>query len=713
MTFLWHFHQPNYWDPIRKIEAMPWARLHSIKGYSDMASILESHPDIKVTVNLVPSLLDRWAELKEQPFRDEGYRFASIPAEELEPQDKEYLLTRCFQANWETMIQPNPRYHQLLVKRGQRLTPDRLATAVKDFTVAELRDLQVWFDLSWFGFSACQRFEEIRELRQRDRHFSEDDKQAIWDLQRKLIAELIPKYRSLWEQKRIEISTSPYYHPILPLLVDSDCAKDGLPNEPMPSEHFRAPEDAEMQLERAAKRVEELMGRTPVGLWPSEGSVSTEALQLASETGFQWTASDEAVLFKTLRCKRSTSKLYQPYRLDVDPPLSMIFRDHGLSDAIGFRYSRMPAKRAVREFMGHLTRIEREFRGNDEPLVSVILDGENPWEYFLDGGKEFLDLLYSELAANPSITAVTPQEYLAEHPPQQRLKSIFPGSWINGNFQVWIGDQESNLGWDLLAKARQELVNAEGDNDDGSQRYPQAWEALYRAEGSDWFWWFGDIHSSENDAEFDRLFRNNLREIYQMLSKEVPTDLDHPIVKTPFLERRIQPAFAMTPVLDGKVTSYYEWLGACKFDVEFSGGTMNLPNARTQKIFYGFNDGTLHFRVDFRQDGEPNLPTIQFQFNLDPKVQLVIGNQSNGKCQVKIKSSSGDWRVKNTCGQFVWDDILEIQVPFDCIGVSLGQELAFYLQVLKQGNVVERWPIDGVIQFHLPTMEEIAACWSV
>lgn len=692
---------------------MPWVRLHSIKGYSDMASVLESHPDIKVVINIVPSLLDRWAEFQEQPFRDEDYRFASIPAKELGPQDKEYLLTRCFQANWETMIQPNPRYHQLLLKRGYRVTPERLATAAKSFSVSDFCDLQIWYELSWFGFSACDRFEEIRELKQRDRHFTEDDKKVIWDIQRQLASELIPRYRTLWEQKCIEIATSPYYHPILPLLVDSGCAKEGLPNDPMPSEQFRAPEDAKAQLERAAKRVEELMGNKPVGLWPSEGSVSTPAMQLASEAGFRWTASDEAILFKSLGGKHSTADLYQPYLLEVNPPLSMIFRNHGLSDAIGFRYSRMPAKRAVSEFSEHLTRIEKDYRGDNEPLVAVILDGENPWEYFLDGGKEFLHLLYSELATNPTINTITPQEYLAEHPPQRQLKSLFPGSWINGNFRVWIGDKESNLAWDFLTKARKELTKAEFEGKVNTQRLNQAREALYRAEGSDWFWWFGDIHSSENDIEFDRLFRNNLREIYQMLGEEVPAELNNPICKIPFLERRVQPAFAMTPVLDGKVTSYYEWLGACKFDVNFSGGTMNLPNARTQNIFYGFNEETLHLRVDLCRDDKSHFPIVQFQFNLEPKMQLIVGSQSSGECLVKTLSSSGNWKKKNTCGQFVWNDILEIQVPLKGIGVKLGSDLEFYLQVLDQNDIVERWPLDGVIQFHLPTFEEMAACWSV
>jgi hypothetical protein len=278
---------------------------------------------------------------------------------------------------------------------------------------------------------------------------------------------------------------------------------------------------------------------------------------------------------------------------------------------------------------------------------------------------------------------------------------------------VWVGDRESNLAWDFLTKARKELTEAETEGKISTQRLNQAREALYRAEGSDWFWWFGDIHSSENDIEFDRLFRNNLREIYQMLGKEVPAELDNPISRIPFLERRVQPSFAMTPVLDGKVTSYYEWLGACKYDVNFSGGTMNLPNARTRNIYYGFDEETLHLRVDFRRDDKSHFPVVQFQFNLDPKIQLIVGSQSNGECLVKTLSSSGTWKKKNTCGQFVWNDILEIQVPLDGIGVKLGSDLAFYLQVLDQNDIVERWPLDGVIQFHIPNNEEMAACWSV
>jgi alpha-amylase/alpha-mannosidase (GH57 family) len=714
VTFLWHFHQPSYWDPIRQVESMPWVRLHSMKGYSDMADALEKHPEIKANVNLVPSLLDRWDDLTSSQFRDEYYCTACTPATELKPEDKEFLISRFFQANWDTMIHPYPRYHQLLVKRGHRLTPARLSKAVKDFTVADFRDLQVWFDLSWFGYSALERFKELRELRRRDRGFKEDDKQIIWKIQKQLISELIPRYRRLWEQGQVEITTSPYYHPILPLLIDNEVARRGLPKGPLPSSRFQAPEDARIQLDRAAGRVEELFGRKPIGLWPSEGSVSMEAMQLAAECGFRWAASDEAILYQTLGQSRSGKGLYQPFLLDVDPPITLLFRDHGLSDAIGFRYSRIPAKSAAEEFIGHLEGIDGSFGKKDRtPLVSVILDGENAWEYFGDSGNKFLSKLYHGLESHASIKTVCVGEYLAGNPPTERLTSLFPGSWINGNFRVWIGDKEKNRAWDLLTKTRQVLVEAETTAAIAPERRSSAWEALYRAEGSDWFWWYGDIYSSNNDAEFDRLFRNNLRDVYRQLNTEVPSAIERPIAKVPGEECRIQPAFTMTPVLDGRVTSYYEWIGACKFDVCRAGGTMSLPDARAQQIYYGFDVDFLYLRVDFRRGKKLDYTAVKFLFNGAPNVRLTVQLAEKGQGILDVKADGDIWQTKGACGEFAWEDILEVKMPFDSLGARTGEDLGLYLLVMQEDTVLERWPLDGVIQFQVPSLEDISVNWCV
>jgi alpha-amylase/alpha-mannosidase (GH57 family) len=708
VTFVWHFHQPSYWDPIRQTETMPWARMHSIKGYCDMADALERHPDVRANINLVPSLIDRWVDLSESEFNDEYYRVAMVPADELSPVQKEFLILRFFQANWDTMIQPHPRYHQLLVKRGHQLTPELIRRAVDGFTTEDFRDLQVWFDLSWFGYSAVERFEELQELRRRDREFREEDKWTIWQIQRQIISELVPRYRRLWEQGQIEVTTTPYFHPILPLLIDSECAREGLSNAPMPSERFQAPDDARFHLERARARVSEVLGREPEGLWPAEGSVSMDMLQMAAECGFGWAASDEEVLIKTLGKPRSAKELYRPYLLDVEPPISMVFRDHGLSDSIGFRYSRMPAKQAAKEFLEYLGRIDRGWKSEDgAPLVSVILDGENAWEYFRDSGREFLDCIYGGLESRSKFRTVTVGEFLADNPPKEHLTSIFPGTWIMGNFRVWVGDLQKNRAWDLLSRTRRFLVGSDGE------RNTAAWEALYRAEGSDWFWWYGDIHSSDNDSEFDRLFRNNLRFIYRSLGKDVPPEIDRPISRIPWSDRRVQPAFAMTPVLDGKVTSYYEWVGACEFNICRAGGTMGLPDARAQRIYYGFDEQNLYLRVDFREGGETDLQAIQFYFNGTPNNLLAIDRNAEGSGVLAAKGEDGGWQDRGSCGHFSWQDVLEVDVPFQCLGVDPGKELGFYLQVIQQGNVVERWPLDGVIQFVVPRAEDFLANWCV
>jgi alpha-amylase/alpha-mannosidase (GH57 family) len=714
VAFLWHFHQPSYWDPIRRIESMPWVRLHSIKGYSDMAAALEKHPGTKANVNIVPALLERWAELSTNGFDDEYFRIASLPANSLKVEDKEFLLSHFFQANWDTMINPYPRYHQLLVKRGYRLTPGKLSNAASVFTVPDLRDLQVWFNLSWFGFWAVDQFKELRELRSRDRGFSEKDKKTIWDIQKKVIDQLIPRYQRLWDRGQVEITTSPYYHPILPLLIDSQVARESLPKEPMPSERFQAPEDAKTQLEKALTSVERLLGKRPVGLWPSEGSVSMESLQMASEAGFQWAATDEAILFRTIQKPRTGDRLYQPYQLKVNPPISMVFRDRGLSDAIGFQYSRIPAKKAADEFLGYLRQIGKDAeKRKSDVLVSVILDGENPWEYFSDGGQEFLDQLYRGLEASKALQTVRMSDFLADNPPKERLTTLFPGSWINANFRVWIGDKEKNRAWDLLTQARRVLTEAGKTNGADAKKRNQAWEALYRAEGSDWFWWFGDLYSSDNDAEFDRLFRNNLREIYQLLQRDIPPALDRPISRMPGAECRVQPAFTMTPVLDGRVTSYYEWIGACKFDVDRAGGTMSLPDAHVHRIYYGFDVDDLYLRVDFRKDKISDLDMVQICFDSTPNTMLSFAKNPKGQGIFASQDAGKKWQDKGPCGDVAWVDIFEARIPLNCLGVRHGQEMGLYLLALQKGKILERWPLDGVIQFVVPTQEQLSSNWYV
>ena len=309
--------------------------------------------------------------------------------------------------------------------------------------------------------------------------------------------------------------------------------------------------------------------------------------------------------------------------------------------------------------------------------------------------------------------AVTAGKYLVENSPKDHLTSLFPGSWINGNFRVWIGDKDKNRAWDLLTKTRQDLMTAQTTGAVSQKQLTSAWEALYRAEGSDWFWWYGDIYSSDNDTEFDRLFRNNLRYVYQSLGQDAPGAIDRPIAKVPGVEYRVQPAFTMTPVLDGKVTSYYEWIGACKFDVCRAGGTMSLPDARVHRIFYGFDEESLYLRVDFRKGKPLDIDAIQFVFDGKPDTRLVVKAAEQGVSKLSIKSDKGKWQEEDDCGEYAWIDVLEVKASFAQLGIKQGQELGLYCQVLKESDVVERWPLDGVIQFIVPKLEDISVNWYV
>ena len=449
LCFLWHMHQPFYKDLVSGEYRLPWTRMHALKDYYGMAKILEEFPAIRQTFNLVPSMIVQVEEYAKGEARDPFLAAALKRAEDLTSEEQSFILRNFFMAHPARMIQRYPRYAELhAASRAQTFVHNRGGV----FGPQEFRDLQVLSQLAWFDEEFQDHDREVRALVEKGRYYTPDEQALMGRKQQEICARVIPQYRKLAASGQIEISTTPFYHPILPLLCDSDIASVSHPHVPLPP-RFCYPDDAALQLSMARDYIGKTFGKPPVGLWPSEGSVSDHVLELAASTGFQWAATDNGVLDRTLRRAATPDVTYRPYQwTQRDQQVQMIFRDHVLSDLIGFVYSGMGAAEAAQDF---LARIQDNCRGllesGRDALVPIILDGENAWEYYDHNGRPFFRELYSLIQNHGNMEAITVREAFERIPPEP-LSHIFPGSWINANFDVWIGAEEDNQSWKLYSR---------------------------------------------------------------------------------------------------------------------------------------------------------------------------------------------------------------------------------------------------------------------
>ncbi|MBI5145155.1 MAG: hypothetical protein HZA27_03105 [Candidatus Omnitrophica bacterium] len=507
-------HQPYYKNLLTQETSLPWARLHGVKDYLDMVQVLEKYPAIHQTFNLVPSLLEQLEDYSNTLVKDRFLELSYKPAAELTKEEKDFILKNFFMINKEKVISSHPRYYDLFFKQKTN----------KEFNTQDYLDLQVWFNLSWIDPYFREGIAELKRILQKARHFSEEEKRIVLDKQLEIIAQIIPAYKKFVENNQIELTLSPYYHPILPLLYNTKIAKEANLKSILPKINFSYPDDVRAQVDSALEFYQQRFGTRPRGMWPSEQSVSEHILPFIIQAGIDWIVADEAILFKSLKKKkRETKLLYQPYLLKrKDGNLNVVFRDRNLSDLIGFVYHRQSAKEAVSDFMQHLENINQEFKDKD-PLVAIAMDGENAWEYYKNDGHDFLELLYQNLSEAKFLKAVTISEYLGSHPPKSQIKNLTSGSWINSNFNKWMDNPAKAKAWEWLAKAREELENQKSKIK--NQNLELAWKQMYICEGSDWFWWYGE----ETNGDFDQLFRMHLSNFYTAIDKEIPAYLKNPL----------------------------------------------------------------------------------------------------------------------------------------------------------------------------------------
>jgi alpha-amylase/alpha-mannosidase (GH57 family) len=714
--FLWHMHQPYYTDPVAGFASMPWVRLHATKAYYDMACMIERFPSIKATFNFTPSLLIQLQELSSGSAGDLFLHYAQRPAGELTPSERAFIIRHFFAANWSTMVRPFPRYHELLVKRGLDVRQQPLDRLAAQFTAQELLDIQVWHNLTWFGYGMMDRYPRLGELRAKDRGFTEEEKQEVLALQHQAVGEIIPFYRRLAETGRIELTTSPFYHPILPLLIDTEFARRSRPEALLPS-RFQAPADAETQIRNAVALHREVFGAPPAGLWPSEGSVCPELIPMLRAAGLQWTATDEGVLARSLGGWDRPACLYQPY-LAGQPgqDVRIVFRDREISDAFGFVYAKLTPEAAVEDVLRRLRGIAEQAPG-EPALVPIILDGENPWEHYHDGGERFLSGLYGALAGDgaPIITD-TMSGALAAHAHPKRLEHLHSGSWINQDFKIWIGHPEDNRAWDLVRLTRARLANAAGTLSPDQAR--GAWEELYAAEGSDWCWWYGDDFETDYKPEFDRLFRTHLRNVYLRAGLPVPDVLNEPLIGARETRPFHLPVALLSPVLDGRVSDFFEWHGAGTIDPAPPLGAMWKSQNLFAAIHFGFSVDALFLRLDPGEELAAGTARAEVELHVASAAgtyKLGFSLDAGGPDTFTLSGAAdgSSWTEVGRYGTICRRRILELAVPFKDLRLQAGQEFKISLAVLQNGVEVERYPRQKPVTLTVPDENYEATTWRV
>lgn len=714
IAFLWHQHQPFYKDEEGDY-LLPWVGLHATKDYLDLLVIAGQYPEICQTINLVPSLLLQLKDYADGTANDMVIRLSRKSAAEFSTGDKADILRHFFPGNPATMIQPYPRYKQLYEKYQsiKQLNDSELAGR---FSPEELRDLQLWFNLSWIGYES-KKDPVVQRLIKKQQNYSDDDRLMLLDYLGKLIKKVIATHAEMWQKDQIDLTTSPFYHPIMPLLCDTEIAKISQQGLELPRPPFRHPEDAVAQLERGLEYFKNTFGRYPSGIWPSEGSVSEEVAEIIASKGISWIATDEDILSRSLNRPFEQDDIYRLYSFKTTAgKLHMFFRDRALSDKIGFVYGSWPAEEAVEDFMNHLAQIKAKIHkaGGDkaveDSIVPIILDGENCWEYYPENGGKFLHLLYKRLSGNSEFITTTFTKFINKTEPRE-LKNIWPGSWINHNFQIWIGDSEDRQAWEVLNRTREFLVQGELRKKIPDKIRKQAWEEIYIAEGSDWCWWYGNEHSSGQDSEFDRLFRGHLIRVYQLLGEDPPENLFIQIKKKRVEAfQNIIPKHFVFPVVDGIMQQYFEWYGAASYRDISSKGSMHQTEARIKKIMVGFNDQNLCLAV-IPKNSVMQADKVLIRFYSPKKISYLYDLKTN-KCELSIEKKD-HWEPYSGKSNCALNEVLELMIPFRVLKFKPGEWMRFQI-VLKRGNQISlQFPQFNLLELPVPDKSYENRNWMV
>lgn len=747
IAFYWHMHQPVYQLNPYGDYLMPWVRLHGVKDYLDMLMILNDFEKTKLNFNLVPVLLDAFIDYGEEDAHDIHSRLTVTNISDLTNDDKEFILNNFFDANYSSMIFPYENYNELYQKRFAEERAN-----ICDFSDQEYSDIMAWFNLVWIDPSYKAKFPEFKKLLKKGKNYTFEDRIEIIELHRKIIRMIIPTYKEFLEKGKIEITTSPYYHPIIPILLDMKASQKNLSTVDSSLFGLNMADDAKRQTEYALNRIEELFGKRPTGMWPSEQCVSPQTLELFKELGVEWTISDEGILTNSIDfefVRDFKGYLEDPYFLmksykykTKNSDIKMIFRDSVIPNLISFEYANHDPKIAAGDLYDRIKVIQNKLQisPDEHHLLTIAMDGENCWENYTEDGVTFLKTIYSMIEEDETLETVLISDYLAKEKHHKKLEKIHSGSWINRNFQLWVGEPVKNVAWTYLKQVKEDLNSFIEKNPD-HKNIKLAQKELMIVQGSDWFWWYGEPNDSGQDHIFDYLFREHLKNVYRYLGLQPHSFFDSPLISI-FTKPTRYPKNTISPKIDGREEHDDEdWMDA---------GCINLPdgpvlqdNKLFDKICYGSDESNFYLRLylnkNYFQENYSTNPILHQMYiymrncdrkqlqspvrlinkteNISPIMrekfhnELRISMMDNRLYPMRLtKAITGDlWAMQDTKDvKMAYQKVIDVSIPFESLDISGGEKLEFFFANSNFGIKDSFSPQDILLSVQRPKIKETA-----
>ena len=716
IAFYWHMHQPVYQLSANGDYLMPWVRLHAVKDYLDMALWAKKFDKLKLNFNFVPVLLDSIIEYAEKDAHDIHSRLTITPKNKLNEEDKIFILNNFFDANYQTMILTNEEYHRLY-----QIVQAHGTTNTDIFTNQEYADIMALFNLAWIDPSFKTSNKDLKRFVKKGKNYTLEDRIQIIDIQRDIIRKIIPTLKRLANKNKIEITTSPYYHPILPILLDYKNIKK---NAPVDDEilNLRTELDAKVQTKMALDRVEQIFGKRPRGVWPSEQCVNGKTLDMLSQLGVEWSISDEGILASSINFEFEhdfKGYLKEPYHLlktyeykTKNSDIKMIFRDSTIHNLISFEYPHHNPIATANDLYDRIKVMQSKILSSPDKdhLLTIALDGENCWENYFEDGSSFLKTLYTLITEDDTLETVLISDYLDNTKENKLLPKIASGSGFNRNFKLWIDEPVKDLAWTYLKRVREdfsEFVKREPLN----PNIELARKELFICEGSDWYWWYGEPNDSGRDNIFDFIFRTHLKNIYRYLGLEAPQYLDDPITDISPSKPSKYPKSLITPKIDGKkiTDEEDEWNNAgC---IEIPDGPVLRESKLFEKIRFGNDENNFYLKFNLNKyikaNAELSKRTYQMYIYLRKSgrkqalapVRLINKTQNispismekfHNEIQIAIRKDAlqflrlikaipGDmWVLANTKSiETAYDEVLDLKIPFDALDIKSGETLEF------------------------------------
>ena len=709
-------HQPVY--EIEGTYLMPWARLHAVKDYLDMTLFLDRYPQLKLNFDIVPALLDTIIAYSNGA-NDIHSELTVTDTSTMTNEEKSFIVNNFFSSRYETMVFRSENYKRLYQQRFSRDICNH-----DDFTNQDLSDLMALFNLVWIDPIHFKRYPRLQELWDKQYNYTLEDRIEIINIQRDIIREIIPTYKKFISEGRMELTTSPYYHPILPILADIKTSiKSVITTEGLPAS-LGMFEDAKEQVRSALDRIEEVFGVRPKGFWPPELCVGPKTLNILAKEGVKWTISDECVLASSINydfIRDFKGNLNDPYHLlkvyeYQGAPIDVIFRDRNIPNLINFEYAGIDPLMAAGDLFDKIKIIQSKLlvSPDDSHMLTISLDCENCWENYQNDGNDFLDRIYSLIEHDDTLETVLISDYIENDGHKKPLNKIYSGSWIDRTFQYWIGEATKNKAWAYL-KATKDDFEAFVKGNKHHPNIEAARKELFIAEGSDWFWWYGEPNNSGQDFVFDYMFREHLKNVYLILGLVPPEKLDVSLITTyemPFKH----PSRPISPKMDGLLSSYQDWYYSG--NISMLDGPVFRESKNVDKIHFGCDSENMYFRLHINKGpGEMSFVERISQFYIYIRNATRIGNRAYIRLISKtdnlypilrekfedeltltlVKETLYPPRLTKVLHPNMWtlvnpekikieyQEVIDITIPFDTIGVEKGETIEFFMANTDMG----------------------------